>query len=103
MECLITRTNEDIRWNILVEVNTTSCIANGYWEQLESICSYRIPFTLYASLIEVDAKNHTTIVVTAVLLLIALAILIIGSGFYCKTNIQRAANLIRKRIIEAKK
>lgn len=103
MECFLRRTSEDVRWNILVELNTSSCLANGDWEQLQSICNYLIPMSLYASLVEVDEANHTTIVATVVLLLLAVGIVVVGCGLYCKTNLQKAAAEVRKRIAALKK
>lgn len=71
---------------------------NGDWEQLASICSYLMPMTLYASLVEVDEANHTTIVATVILLLLAVGIMVVGCGLYCKTNLQKAVGEIKKRI-----
>lgn len=88
IECLVARGKEEVRLNILVELNTSSCLANGDWEQLESICTYRLPFNLYASLVEVDAANHLTILATVVLLLLAVAIVVVGCGLYCRTQVQ---------------
>lgn len=65
---------------------------------MQSICTYYFPFNVYASLVEVDAANHKTIVATVLLLLLALAIFVVGCGFYCKANIERASAEIRKKI-----
>jgi uncharacterized membrane protein len=62
-----------------------------------------MPFTLYASVIEVDAANHPTIVVTILLLLLAVGIVVVGCGLYCKTQIQRAAGEVKKRIAALRK
>jgi hypothetical protein len=103
MECFITRTPQDIRWNILVELNSSSCLANGDWEQLESICNYLIPMGLYASLVEVDEANHATIVATVILLLMAVGIVVVGCGLYCKTNLQRAGAEVKRRLATLRK
>lgn len=103
MECFLSRTSEQVRWNFLVELNTTSCLGNGDWEQLQSICSYLMPLTFYASLIEVEETNHTTIVATVILLLLAIAIMVVGCGLYCKTNLQRAVAEVRKKIAALQK
>lgn len=58
---------------------------------------------MYASLVEVDAANHKTIVATVLLLLLAIAIMIIGCGFYCKTNVEKAKMEIKKKIDAMKK
>ena len=98
MECQVSRKDGEIRWNILVELNTSSCLANGDWEQLESICQYRIPFSLYAGVVEIDAANHTTIVATVLLLLLATAILLVGCGLYCNVSIQKAKGVIQAKL-----
>ena len=44
-----------------------------------------------------DAANHKTIVAAVIALLLALAIMIVGCGFYCKGNIERAKiEIVRK-------
>lgn len=53
---------------------------------------------LYASLVEVDEANHATIVATVILLLIAMGIVVVGCGLYCKTNLQRAGAEIKKKL-----
>lgn len=103
MECTIVRREDAKEFNILVELNTSSCIANGDEQQLQSICTHYIPFNLYASLVEVDATNHKTIVATILLLLLALAIVVVGCGFYCKTDIEKAGGEIKKKIEALKK
>lgn len=103
LECLITRTSEDIRWNVLVEINSSSCIANGDWEQLESICTYEIPFTLYASLLEVNATNHGTIVATLLIVMLSLLIVVVGCGLYCRNNLKRAKAQIERKLSKLKK
>ena len=65
---------------------------------MQSICTYRFPFNVYASLVEVDAANHKTIVAALIALLLALAITIVGCGFYCRGNIERAKHGIVKKI-----
>ena len=49
-------------------------------------------------MVEVDAANHKTIVATVLLLMLAFAILVVGCGFYCKTNIAKARHEIQKKI-----
>jgi hypothetical protein len=102
LECMVTRTNEEIRWNLLVEINTSSCLANGDWEQLESICSYEIPFTLYASVLEVEASKHSTIVATTLIILLAVVILFIGGALYCRNNLRKAGNELKKKLAALK-
>jgi hypothetical protein len=103
MECKVVRTEDAKEFNILVEFNTSSCVANGDWEQLESICTYYLPFNIYASLVEVDAANHKTIVATVLLLLLAILILVVGCGLYCRGNIERAKFEIQKKLASLKK
>jgi len=98
MECRVPSSSAGQELNILVELNTSSCVANGEWQQLQSICTYYFPFNVYASLVEVDAANHKTIVATVLLLLLAIAILVVGCGFYCRTNMEKAAAEIKKKI-----
>ena len=65
---------------------------------MQSICTYYYPFNLYASIIEVDAANHKVIVATVLLVLLAFAIFVVGCGFYCKAEIEKASVEIRKKI-----
>jgi len=73
-------------------------VANGDNEQLQSICTYYFPFNVYPSLVEVDASHHKTIVALVLALLLALAIVVIGCGFYCKGNMEKAKLEFRKKI-----
>mgnify|MGYP007079494553 CR=1 FL=1 len=54
-------------------------------------------------MLEVDSDNHKTIVATLLLLLLALAILIVGCGFFCKTNMEKAFAEVKKKIEALKK
>ena len=73
-------------------------MANGDSEQLQSICTYYFPFNIYPSLVEVDAAHHKTIVALVLALLLALAIVVVGCGFYCKGNMEKAKLEIKKKI-----
>jgi len=53
--------------------------------------------------VEVDAANHKTIVAAVLALLLAVAILVVGCGFYCKGNIEKARLEIQKKINSIKR
>jgi predicted small metal-binding protein len=92
-----------VRWNILAEVNTSSCFANGEVEQLESICQYSIPFTYYVSLFEVDSSKELTVNIFVYVVLIACGLLLLGCAFHCKSIRARALKEVQKKIESLKK
>ena len=47
-----------------------------------------------------DEANHLTIVVTVVLLLLALGIVVVGCGLYCRTQVQAAMARLQRKIAE---
>ena len=73
-------------------------MANGDDEQLRSICTYYFPFNIYPSLVEVDSAHHKTIVAMVIALMLAVAIVVVGCGFYCKGNIENAKLDIQRKI-----
>lgn len=92
-----------IRWNILVQINTTNCFANGDIVQLESICQTSIPYTLYVSLFEVDRSKEMTVHIFVYAVLIICAILLVGVAFHCKKIRNVARTEIEKKIASLKK
>ena len=54
-------------------------------------------------MIEVDAANHSTIIATVLLLLLATAIVLVGCGLYCNVNIERAKGVILAKIAAARR
>jgi hypothetical protein len=92
-----------IRWNVLVIVNTTSCLANGDIEQLQSICSIAIPYTMYVSLFEIDEKKSSTVTIIVVGMLAITFLLLLICFSYCKEGRKRAFQEIRDKLAKMTK
>lgn len=87
-----------IRWNVLVVINTTSCVANGDIEQLSSICSIAIPYTMYVSFFEIDSSRSLLATVLVLVVMAIVVIVLLGCIFKCKAARNRAVQEIRKRL-----
>lgn len=103
VECSFERKESKMRWNLLVEINTTNCPGNGEIEQLQSICQYSIPFTYYVSLFEVDSSKQLTVHIFVYVVLIAIGLLLLGCIFHCKSLRARALREIQKKMEALKK
>jgi hypothetical protein len=92
-----------IRWNVLVVINTTSCLANGDIEQLSSICSIAIPYTMYVSFFEIDSSKSLTATIIVFVIMAIVVIVLIGCVFQCKAARNRAIRDIKNRLAQLTK